>query len=60
LCTEVIQGLNKGFNFDEFKFGVLHDKYIIRTWKSSQHLLEDRGKAQRVLRWPVAGLLDTY
>jgi hypothetical protein len=37
-----IQGLNKGF-----KFGVLHETYIVGTWKTSKHLHVDRGKYEK-------------
>jgi len=43
----------------KFKFGGLHEKHVVATWKTrkpSEHSLVDTGKSRKpVSRWPVVG-----
>jgi hypothetical protein len=51
----------KGFNFDEFKSGGLHEKHSVANWGRSQRILGDGSKArQSVSMWPVAGIFRMH
>jgi hypothetical protein len=45
----VVPRTEEGFNLDEFKFGGLHEKHAVDTWKTSQHLLKNRGTLRRLV-----------